>query len=167
MFAATMTYEEIPMKKIFATAIAIASLSGAAYAQTAAAPAASAPAAAGSDATIVGPGITMGTAATMPLKYVEIKDTDIVTSKLVGVDIYNKANEEIGEISDVVIGNGKSLIGIVASVGGFLGMGTSYVVLDPASVALNNDNGTWKAYVDTNKDDLSKAPKLDYDKFKK
>ncbi len=155
------------MKKIFATAIAIASLSGAAYAQTAAAPAASAPAAAGSDATIVGPGITMGTAATMPLKYVEIKDTDIVTSKLVGVDIYNKANEEIGEISDVVIGNGKSLIGIVASVGGFLGMGTSYVVLDPASVALNNDNGTWKAYVDTNKDDLSKAPKLDYDKFKK
>lgn len=155
------------MKKIFATAIAIASLSGVAYAQTAAAPAASAPAAAGSDATIVGPGITMGTAATMPLKYVEIKDTDIVTSKLVGVDIYNKANEEIGEISDVVIGNGKSVIGIVASVGGFLGMGTSYVVLDPASVALNNDNGTWKAYVDTNKDDLSKAPKLDYDKFKK
>ncbi|TWF46411.1 PRC-barrel domain-containing protein [Neorhizobium alkalisoli] len=155
------------MKKIFATAIAIASLSGVAYAQTAAAPAASAPAAAGSDATIVGPGITMGTAATMPLKYVEIKGTDIVTSKLVGVDIYNKANEEIGEISDVVIGNGKSVIGIVASVGGFLGMGTSYVVLDPASVALNNDNGTWKAYVDTNKDDLSKAPKLDYDKFKK
>lgn len=67
----------------------------------------------------------------------------------------------------MVIGDGKSVIGIVASVDGFLGMGTSYVVLDPASVALNNDNGTWKAYVDTNKDALSKAPKLDYDKFKK
>ncbi len=150
------------MKKIIATTVAFVALTGAAYAQQAAAPAA-----AGSDATMVGPGITMGTAATMPLKYVEIKDTDLVTSKLVGVDIYNKQNEEIGEISDVVIGDGKSVIGIVASVGGFLGMGTSYVVLDPASVALNNDNGTWKAYVDTNKDALSKAPKLDYDKFKK
>lgn len=155
------------MKKIIIATAALAALTGAAYAQTAATPATAAPAAAGSDATMVGPGITMGKAASMPLKYVEIKDTDLVTSKLVGVNIYNKANDDIGEISDIVIGNGKSVIGIVASVGGFLGMGTSYVVLDPASVALNNDNGTWKAYVDTTKDDLSKAPKLDYDKFKK
>ncbi|MDE1158469.1 MAG: PRC-barrel domain-containing protein [Neorhizobium sp.] len=157
------------MKKIIAAAVSFAALTGAAYAQQPAAPATSSsqPAAAGSDATLVGPGIAMGTAATMPLKYVEIKDTDLVTSKLVGVEIYNKQNDDIGKISDVVIGNGKSVIGIVASVGGFLGMGTSYVVLDPASVALNNDNGTWKAYVDTNKDALSKAPKLDYDKFTK
>lgn len=87
--------------------------------------------------------------------------------KLIGVDIYNKQNETIGEISDVVIGDGKSVIGIVASVGGFLGVGESYVVIDPASIALANDNGTWKAYVDTNKDDLSKAPKFDYGKLKK
>jgi hypothetical protein len=46
-------------------------------------------------------------------------------------------------------------------------MGESYVALDPASIALNNDNGTWKAYVDTTKDTLSKAPKLDYSKMKK
>jgi sporulation protein YlmC with PRC-barrel domain len=102
----------------------------------------------------------------MPLKYVEIKDTDLVISKLVGVDIYNKQDENIGEISDIVIGDGKSVIGVVASVGGFLGLGTSYVVIDPASLALADDNGTWKPYVDTNKDDLSKAPKFDYDKIK-
>jgi len=158
------------MKKFVIAAASLALLAGTAFAQqsaTPAAPAAPATAAAGSDAMMAGPGMTMGKAATMPLKYVEIKDTDLVTSKLVGVNIYNKADESIGEISDVVIGGGKSVIGIVASVGGFLGMGTSYVVLDPASVALNNDNGTWKAYVDTTKDALSKAPKLDYDKFKK
>ena len=109
----------------------------------------------------------MGKAATMPLKYVEIQDTDLVTSKLVGINIYNKANEEIGEISDVVIGNGKSVIGVIASVGGFLGLGSSYVVIDPASLAIADDNGTWKAYVDTNNEDLSAAPKFDYDKMKK
>ena len=75
----------------------------------------------GSDAVMAGPGITMGTAATMPLKYVNVQDTDLVTSKLIGVDIYNKQNEDIGEVSDIVIGGGKSVIGIVASVGGFLG----------------------------------------------
>lgn len=134
-------------------------LSGAAFAQTAAAT--------GADAALTGPGITMGTAATIPLKYVNIQDTDLMTSRLIGIDIYNKQNEAIGEISDVVIGDGKSVIGIVASVGGFLSIGESYVVLDPASVAVAEVDGSWKAYVDTTKDDLSNAPKLDYSKLKK
>lgn len=157
------------MKTMIAAAIAVATMSSAVYAQQPAAPAAqpAATAASGADATIVGPGITMGMAAASPLKTVEIKSSDLVTSKLVGLNIYNKANEEVGEISDVVIGNGKSVIGVIASVGGFLGLGASYVVIDPASMAVADDNGTWKAYVDTNKDDLSKAPKFDYDKLKK
>ncbi|WP_426124461.1 PRC-barrel domain-containing protein [Pararhizobium sp. PWRC1-1] len=134
-------------------------LSGAAFAQTAAAT--------GADAALTGPGITMGTTANIPLKYVNIQDTDLMTSRLIGIDIYNKQNEAIGEISDVVIEDGKSVIGIVASVGGFLNIGESYVVLDPASVALAEVDGTWKAYVDTTKDDLSNAPKLDYSKMKK
>lgn len=139
--------------------LALILISGTAFAQTTAAT--------GADAAIAGPGITMGTTAGGPLKYVNIQDNDLVTSKLVGVDIYNKQNETIGKISDVVIGDGKSVIGIVASVGGFLGLGESYVVLDPSSVALAQNNGGWKAYVDTSKDDLSKAPKLDYSKLKK
>lgn len=143
---------------ILASALSL-SMTGASFAQQTAA--------AGSDAILAGPGIAMGTAATMPLKYVEINDTDLVSSKFVGVDIYNKQNEKVGAVADVVIGGGKSVIGVVASVGGFLGLGESYVVIDPASMALNNDNGTWKAYVDTTKDALSKAPKLDYSKFKK
>jgi len=124
-------------------------------------------AATGADATLAGPGLTMGKAATMPLKYVNIQDSDLVVSKLIGVDLYNKNDETIGEISDVVIGGGKSVIGIVASVGGFLGVGESYVVLDPASIALAEEDGAWRAYVDTTKDDLTKAPKLDYSKLKK
>ncbi|WP_312366183.1 PRC-barrel domain-containing protein [Ensifer sp.] len=147
------------MKYVAAAALTVALVSSAAFAQE--------PAATGADAMLAGPGITMGTAAKMPLKHVEIRDTDIVASQLVGVDIYNKQNEDVGEISDVVIGDGKSVIGIIASVGGFLGVGESYVVIDPASFALANDDGTWKAYVDTNKDDLSKAPKFDYSKLKK
>lgn len=158
------------MKTLITAALALGTMTSAVYAQQPAAPAAqpAAPkaAASGADATMVGPDITMGKVATMPLKTVEIKDTDLVTSKLVWLNIYNKENEEIGEISDVVIGGGKSVIGIVANVGGFLGVGASYVVIDPASMPLADDNGTWKAYVDTNKDSLSAAPKFDYDKLK-
>ncbi|MBM7044938.1 MULTISPECIES: hypothetical protein [Rhizobium] len=50
--------------------------------------------------------MTSSTTAGGPLKYVNIQDNDLVTSKLVGVDIYNKQNETIGKMSDVVIGDG-------------------------------------------------------------
>lgn len=60
------------------------------------------------------------------------------------------------------------MIGSFASVGGFLSVGESYVLLFPASsIALAEDNGTWNAYVDTTKDDLSNTPKLDCSKMKK
>lgn len=145
------------MKTLAITALVLSLSTASAFAQAEAAP--------GADAKLSGPGITAGTVPVMPLRYVNIQSTDLLSSKLVGVDVYNAQNEMIGEISDVAIGDGKSVIGIVASVGGFLGVGTSYVVLDPASVSLSNDEGTWKAHVDTTKDDLSNAPKLDYDKL--
>ena len=145
---------------VIALAAAAALSSSVAFAQTAT----TAPAA-GADAALSGPGITMGTKASAPLKFVNVQKTDLTASQLDGLDIYNAQNENIGEIEDVVIGDGKSVIGLVASVGGFLGIDKSYVVLDPASVAVHNDNGTWKAYVDTTKESLQNAPKLDYDKL--
>jgi sporulation protein YlmC with PRC-barrel domain len=154
----------IMKNKIFALAAVAALTSSVAFAQTATTAPSAAPAA-GADATMAGPGITMGTKANGPLKFVNVQKTDLTASQLDGMDIYNAKNEEIGEIEDVVIGDGKSVIGLVASVGGFLGIDKSYVVLDPASVAINNDNGTWKAYVDTTKEALEAAPKLDYDKM--
>lgn len=154
--------------KVFALAAAAVLTSSVAFAQTAttpAAPSAAAPPAAGADATLAGPGITMGMTPNGPLKFVNVQKTDLTASQLEGLDIYNAAGDDIGEIEDVVIGDGKSVIGLVASVGGFLGIDKSYVVLDPASVAVQNDSGTWKAYVDTTKEALEAAPKLDYDKL--
>lgn len=144
--------------KITVLALAVSAASFSAFAQEAAS---------GSDAVLAGPGISAGATPLMPLKFVNIQGMDLMTSSLVGVDIYNAQNEVIGEISDFAIGDGKSLIGVVASVGGFLGLGTAYVVLDPASIALTREDGTWKAHVDTSKDDLSNAPTLDYEKIAK
>lgn len=45
--------------------------------------------------------------------------------------MYNAQSENIGEIEDIVIGDGKAIIGPVASVGGFLAIDKSYVVLAP------------------------------------
>ncbi len=50
-------------------------------------------------------------------------------SKVIGASVVNEANETVGKVDDVIIGqDGKSPF-VILSVGGFLGMGTKLVVL--------------------------------------
>jgi sporulation protein YlmC with PRC-barrel domain len=50
-------------------------------------------------------------------------------SKLVGVNVYNEANEKIGDINDVILGKSGKVENVVLGVGGFLGMGEHYVAV--------------------------------------
>lgn len=109
-------------------------------------------------------GLRVADKATVALKFVTVKSADFMTSKIIGTNVYNNQNETVGEIEDLVIENGKTITGVVVNVGGFLGMGESYVVLDPATVVLNQKDDTWKAFVDTSKDSLKNAPKFKYSK---
>ncbi|MEH3148659.1 MAG: PRC-barrel domain-containing protein [Methylobacterium frigidaeris] len=109
-------------------------------------------------------GMKIADTATVKLKYVTVKPADVMSSKLVGTTVYNNKNETVGEVQDLVIENGKSITGVVVGVGGFLGLGESYVVLDPSTLAMSNKNGKWTVHVDTDKDTLKGAPKFEYSK---
>ena len=111
-------------------------------------------------------GMKMADTATVALKFVTVTSADIMSSKLIGVNVYNNKQESLGEIEDLAVENGKTVKGVVVSVGGFLGMGESYVLIDPSTIVLNQKDGTWRAYVDTNKDTLKNAPKFTYSKKK-
>jgi sporulation protein YlmC with PRC-barrel domain len=50
-------------------------------------------------------------------------------SKLSGVNVYNEANEKIGDINDVILGNSGKVTNVILGVGGFLGMGEHYVAV--------------------------------------
>lgn len=50
-------------------------------------------------------------------------------SKLVGVDVYNEANEKIGAINDVILDRSGQVTNVILGVGGFLGMGEHYVAV--------------------------------------
>ena len=109
-------------------------------------------------------GITMADHATVAPHYVTTAPADMMSSKLVGMNVYNNQNEKLGEVQDLVLDNGKTLTGVVVSVGGFLGMGEHYVLIDPASIAVSDKEGTMRAVVDTNKDNLKAAPAFSYKK---
>jgi hypothetical protein len=107
-------------------------------------------------------GFAMSSSAATPIQYGNATSGDLMSSKLIGTDVYNNQKEKIGEIKDLAIENGKTLTGVVVSVGGFLGMGESYVLVAPSSIALNKQDGEWRAYVNTDKDSLKSAPKFTY-----
>ena len=50
-------------------------------------------------------------------------------SKVVGLNVYNDKNENIGSINDLLMDKGGSIKAAVISVGGFLGMGSRLVAL--------------------------------------
>lgn len=107
-------------------------------------------------------GMMMGTSSTVAIKFVTLAEADVLASRLEDLDVYNNQNEDIGEIEDLVIKDGKTISGVVVSVGGFLGIGDRYVLLDPSSIVLSNQNGDLRAMVNTSKDELTNAPAFTY-----
>ncbi|MFZ0837617.1 MAG: PRC-barrel domain-containing protein [Xanthobacteraceae bacterium] len=99
-------WRNIMISKCLAIAfLAIASMTGAAAAQTATNQAAST------------------TSATTH------KEGEWRASKLAGVDVYNEANEKIGEIHDVILDRSGKVANVILGVGGFLGLGERYVAV--------------------------------------
>jgi hypothetical protein len=44
-------------------------------------------------------------------------------SKLMGLDVYNEANEKLGDINELIVDKDGKILAVVIGVGGFLGMG--------------------------------------------
>jgi sporulation protein YlmC with PRC-barrel domain len=57
------------------------------------------------------------------------RDGEWRASKLVGVNVYNEANEKIGDINEVILDKSGRVANVVLGVGGFLGMGEHYVAV--------------------------------------
>jgi len=108
------------------------------------------------------------TTPTVAPKFVSVPQDSVLSYNLIGLNIVDGQQNNVGEIKDLVI-EGSTLKAYIVSVGGFLGMGERYVALDPASVSLGYDEGAkkWKAIAAANKDQLKAAPEFKYEgKFK-
>jgi hypothetical protein len=95
--------------------------------------------------------------------FANIPAKDELSSKVVGIDVYNNANQNIGTIKDVAY-NGTSVNGYILGVGGFLRMGDHYVAVRPSAIKLSYDakEKKWHANMDANADQLKAAPEYKY-----
>jgi hypothetical protein len=104
------------------------------------------------------------TPATTTDTFVTAQPTDMLSSNLIGLDITNGQKEDVGEIKDLVVSDGK-LAGYVVSVGGFLGVGERYVVIAPSAIQISysENDKEWTATMDATKDQLKAAPEFKYE----
>ena len=74
--------------------------------------------------------ITLAALSALPLaalaqaqmtKFVTLQHDDMLSSNVVGVDVYDGSNNDIGKIQDIAFDSSKQVKGYILSVGGFLG----------------------------------------------
>lgn len=85
------------------------------------------------------------------------------SSKLVGLTVYNAANEKVGDINDLILGPDGKISNAVIGVGGFLGMGEKLVAVAFSDLQLNRDSdGTMRVTINSSKEALESAPEFKY-----
>lgn len=91
-------------------------------------------------AVISGPAFSQGAPQTLSLMKVDPQSlaTGYRTSKVVGSTVVNATNETVGTIDDLIVTPGEKVPFAVVSVGGFLGMGTKYVVVPYSSFEVHD-----------------------------
>ena len=81
-------------------------------------------------------------------------------SKVIGSTVVNDANETVGTIDDLIVTPGERVPFAVVSVGGFLGMGTKYVVIPYNSLQVKDKDHMLLA--GATKDSLKALPDFKY-----
>lgn len=96
---------------------------------------------------------------------VAVGQTDAMASNLVGLSISNAEKENVGKIQDLVLDSTMKVTGVVMSVGGFLGVGSRYVIVQPDQVKVIFDTSAsaWKGSTSLNRDQIKGLPEFKYE----
>jgi PRC-barrel domain len=108
-----------------------------------------------------GPVFSQGAPQTVSLMKVDPQTvaTGYRTSKVVGSTVVNEANETVGTVDDLIVVPSEKVPFAVLSVGGFLGVGTTYVVVPFSALDLNEKRVLLRG---ATKDSLKRLPPFNY-----
>jgi sporulation protein YlmC with PRC-barrel domain len=78
-------------------------------------------------------------------------------------DVYDKGQNTVGKIDDVLIDKSGKITALIVGVGGFLGVGEKDVALPFSAVASEKKDNKWYLTVGETKDSLKSAAGYKYD----
>jgi sporulation protein YlmC with PRC-barrel domain len=132
------------MNKLIASVAALALVSSAALAQ------------------MRDPAPTTSTPSAAPIGSTPSKDFTV--TNYYKQDVYDRSDNKIGTIDDVLIDKAGGVTALMISVGGFLGMGEKTVQTRFQNVQMTKKNDKWYLTMDATKDSLKAAPGYKYDR---
>jgi sporulation protein YlmC with PRC-barrel domain len=147
------------LKKLMITTASLALLTGAAIAQAPEQPKSSPPAATTDQPKQSPPAATTDKSADKNQVITEQKSDQLLASKFKGTDVMGSNNEKIGDVSDILFDKDGKILAYVVGVGGFLGIGSKDVALNPQSFQMMpaSGNGSMKLKLSMTKDELKNA----------
>src|ERR1700749_1358646 len=83
-----------------------------------------------------------------------IRSDELRASKIIGSSVYDRNNQKIGSVQDIILGTGAKVDSVVVDVGTFLGMGGKNVAVKMDQIKTDNDRLT----LDLTKNQLQQAP---------
>lgn len=89
--------------------------------------------------------------------------TDLMASKLMGLEVYNRQDQEVGKIADILFNPDLTPRAVVLGVGGMLGISKRQVLVDPATLHITpagDGKAGLRARLDTDSKDLQDAPQF-------
>jgi hypothetical protein len=112
-------------------------------------------------AALAGPALSQGAPQTLSVMKVDPASlaTGYRTSKVVGSTVVNETNETVGTIDDLIVTPGDKVPFAVLSVGGFLGMGTKFVVVPYNSLEVRDNK---MVLTGATKESLKSLPEFKY-----
>lgn len=112
-------------------------------------------------ASLSSPAFSQGAPQTLSLMKVDPQSlaTGYRTSKVVGSTVVNEADETVGTIDDLIVAPNEKVPFAVLSVGGFLGMGTKYVVVPYSALQVRDKKMVLPG---ATKDSLKSLPEFKY-----
>ena len=112
-------------------------------------------------AALGGPALSQGAPQTLSVMKVDPASlaTGYRTSKVVGSTVVNETNETVGTIDDLIVTPGDKVPFAVLSVGGFLGMGTKFVVVPYNSLEVRDNK---MVLTGATKESLKSLPEFKY-----
>ena len=81
-------------------------------------------------------------------------------------NVYDPANNKIGDVDDVLVTPEGQISGLVIGVGGFLGIGEKHVIVPFTAVKGSMKDNKWQLVMNSSTDELKTAPGFKYDRTK-
>ena len=94
------------------------------------------------------------------MTFIEVQEEAqfLADDEVIGKDVVNIMDEQVGTIADLVMDSDQKLVGVVLSVGGFLGIGEKWVAIPVDQIEFPTDDQPARLTVAVTEEQLTNAP---------